>query len=163
MTTIVSLHGQEFKFHRILSFEDLKPLWAFFLAGLSELNERAPQRRRLDPPQLLQTVLRAISLGPALGLVGVVSSKNDKPLSWGVAFDNTIKNRPRSCVVFGVYSNGKSPFATKVALNCLKEWARANEYQEIQAFSWNFSGSSFRLFERVWGFRRAATLFTQEL
>jgi hypothetical protein len=154
---------QQFKYLYLTKIQEVFTHWPFFLEGLGQLNTLVGCMDPITEEVLLKTLLHAVDRYPRDGLVVVVTSKNDKPLLWGVALNNTALFKPRSCVVYAVYSNNKAAGVVSSAIQCLEQWARENEYVNIQAFSPSFNGSRIRLFERSWKFRRAAIMFTKKL
>lgn len=155
--------SQEYIPIEIRSFQELLPWWPFFLEGLEVLNRLPSPKDAIDGDTFLKTVLQAIDMAPSRGMVLIVTSKNDKPLFWGVAVDNTASFRRRTMCVHSIYQNGKAQDVTLFALGHLEAWARRQGYEALQAFSPCMSGSRFRLFEKRWKFRRSAILFTKDL
>lgn len=155
--------GKEFFIERITTFKELEQWWPVIVEGLPGLNEYAPEKRRISSEYLLQVSLMCIEMGTEASLFGVITSKNGKPLGWVMVLENTLRFKDKTCVVFAAYSNGKCPGLTKGVLVQIEKWAKENEFKEIQAMSFSFNGSRFRLFERTWKMRRTAVLFTKEL
>jgi hypothetical protein len=137
--------------------------WPFIVEGLPVLNELAKSQDKIAPETLFNVALNSATLSESDGLVVVITSKNDKPLMWGIVFNNTVIFKPKSCAVYAVYSNGKAPKVMSYALSYLESWARHHDYKRIQAFSPCMNGSRFRLFEHVWKFTREAVVFRKDL
>lgn len=160
----MTFDGQQYKIKELSSVSEVFQLWDFFLEGLAELNKLPRKQDQVSEDTLLKTLLHATEVSKnGDGLVLVVYSSSGKPLFWGVALNNTPLFKARTCVVYAVYSNKKAKGVVSTALDYLESWARRNRYTQLQGFSPCFNGSRFRLFENVWGFHRAAILFTRDL
>ena len=56
--------------------------------------------------------------------------------------------------------NDKGTGMAKACLDAVKEYARVNHLDQVQATTQNFSGASFRYFKKTLGFRYSAATFT---
>jgi len=157
------VNSQEYKVKILTTAQDVIDWWPFFLEGLHELNQLPDKEDRVTPEEYLQTILHTATLPTDLGLVGVITSKNGKPLCYGVVMNNTVRFRRKSCCVYAVYSTKQARAVVRFALEYFEKWARENGYSVIHAFSPCMNGSRFRLFEKHWKFRRASILFTKNL
>lgn len=154
---------QEVKVVEIRTVEQVLDYWKFFFEGLEELNLLLKPVDAISAKVLLQTLLHSIDLHQSQSLLVVITSKNDKPLLWGLIFDNTVLFKPKSCVVYAVYSNNKAKGLIQYGLRIAEKWARENHYKTMQAFCPKMNGSRFRLFEKVWGFQRHSMVFQKDL
>lgn len=151
------------KFFWLANLQDAQKWWPFLFEGLNSLNDPHGARGDMEPLQFFQMVLHAISCHPTNGGVGVLTSKNDKPLGYGIILNNTEPYCRKSAVVYAVYSNGKCPTTTVELLTNAESWARSQGYCDLQACSRRINGAAIRLFEKKWGFRRACLVFRKEL
>lgn len=137
--------------------------WEFFLEGLSQLNNPQGARGDVNHEAFLKLTLAVADKGLDFGLVALLTSCNDKPLGFGIMYENTEPFCERSAIVYAVYSNKKCPTATSELLAHGEEWARKHGIKHLHACSRSFSGARFRLFEKHWHFRRTCVVFTKPL
>ena len=145
------------------SLSEIQTHWDFFLEGLTNLNDPHGARGDLTPVQFFQMLLYAVEKHPHHGGVGLLTSKNGKPLGYGVVLDNTEPFCRKSVVVYAVYSNGKCATTTVELLANAERWAREHGFAEMQACSRRINGAAIRLFEKKWKFRRICLVFHKEI
>lgn len=149
---------------RLEGVRDVIANWHFLHEGLIELNSIVPENRHFSSASFLKLLCNTVDSGEKSGYVMIVRSKNNKPLFYLVAYDNSDEYHEASTVfIVAFYSNGKSKTASRFGLEALKKWARGHGYKELQGESSRINGSSFRYFEKYLGFRRCRVLFTQEI
>jgi len=148
------------EFKPLTAWSELQQHWPFLRRGLLKL-QAAPQLQDLDEGSLLVVALQAMNSFPNKGLC-LVGMLDKKTCFVGIVVDNTlVKTNPTCLLVLG-YSDGV-PTAASQGLEFIAMWARANKFKSLQAWSHRINGSSFRLFEKVWKFRRKAILFSRNL
>ena len=145
----------------ITSLPELLAHWPFLLEGLAVLRNPQGARGDISPETFFRICMHTVDKGMTYGLVALLTSTNDKPLGFGVMFENTEPGCQKSAIVYAVYSNKKYKHASKELLSFAEGWSRANDFKQIQACSRRFSGAAFQLFEQNWGFRRACVVFTK--
>lgn len=150
---------------RMHTYQDVLENWAFFKEGLSRLNDIGTSRNRdVSPETLLRVLMDCVIEKQDSALVYIVRSKNGKPLSYIIGFDNTNPyHNDKTFLVYAIYSNRKSKTASRVAFNAVEKWARNEGYNEIQAFSPRTSGAFFRLVRRFFGMDLEMTFFSKKL
>lgn len=148
----------------IETIEDLAAKWPFLSDGLVELNASCGNgRSAVTPEAFFKMLLNILAKNPGFGRIAMLVNQNGKPLAFGVMFDNTEPFCKRSALVYAVYSNGKCPTAVQELRLEAETWARREGFKEIHAVSRRINGATFRIFEKMWGFRRTAVVFKKEL
>lgn len=147
----------------IESVEQLLGFWKFFQEGLESLNDTIGTREKVTSDSFFKLLIHVISKNPGFGIIGVLTSKNDKPLGFGVAFNDTDIGLTKSAVVYAVYSNKRCPTTVKELQDIAETWARENGFHKLHACSRRLNGSVMRLFEKKWGFHRTAIIFEKDL
>jgi len=151
------------KFVILRSLEEVLANWAFFLEGLEVLNNPQGARGDVSPDAFLKLVLNVVAEGTSFGIVALLTSKNDKPLGYGICFDNTEPYCEKSALIYAAYSNRKAPHTARELLSHCEIWAKEQGFKHLHACSRRFNGAAFRLFEDVWKFSRACVVFTKAL
>lgn len=103
----------------------------------------------LESSQHLQLLLRCFGLG------AVFVVRNDGSVC-GACF---VELTPSLTLVLHGIPNDKGTGISKVCLEAVKEFARENQVRMMQATTRRLSGSSYRFFEKVLGFRRHSVTF----
>lgn len=142
---------------------DVEANWDFFREGLASLNDPHGARGDLTELQFFQILLYAIAKHPRQGGVGLLTSKNGKPLGYGIMLEDTEPFCKRSAVVYAVYSNGKCATTTEELLENAERWARTEGFVELHACSRRINGAAIRLFEKKWKFKRICLVFRKEV
>ncbi len=148
---------------RLTTVDEVLANWDFLLAGLVDLNAQNRPGHVVTAEAFLRRVLDTINIGSERGLVFIIESKNQKPLFYGVVFDNSSNYHPPSIVYYAASSNGKSATVGKFSVAYVEEWARAQGFKELHWFNSRFSGSSINAIERKFGVKRRMILYTKEL
>lgn len=143
--------------------EEVIEWWPFILSGLDALNDTSGARANMSANDLFRVAVSTALGDPDRGLVLILASKNDKPLSYIIATENTDLYGPRTLVAWAAYTNRKCATALKDNLDILEKWARHAGFEELQAQSRRMNGSAMRLFERRWGFTRHCITFKKAL
>jgi hypothetical protein len=148
------------KFVEVKTLDDIQRFWPFFLEGLGDLNDPHKGRGDLTPESLFKQILHAIS---ADGLVLVLTSKNDKPLAFVIAREDTEPLCVKSLLVYAAYSSGKCATAQQEGQAYMENWARDRRFVEIHAFSRRINGSAIRWFTKKCGFKQVCIGFKKLL
>lgn len=159
METLLNANGYEVQ--RLETVNEVMTAWPFLVEGLAKLNELFKQPKHISESEYLRVVLQVIDHGKPNGIVGI-AYENGKPAAYGIIFNNSIDFKPKSAVVYAAYTVSKKE-AILTLLRSAELWGKKYDYAELQAFSPRFTGASFNLFEKRYGFRRQLVLFTKGL
>jgi len=141
----------------------LHAFWPFLAGGLSKLNETGVNGDGVTAETFLKVILRVLAYGPDFGRVTILVNRADKPLAFGVVFDNSERFGKKTALVYAAYSTGKCATAITELRQEAERWANSHGFEELHAVSLRINGATFRIFERLWGFRRSAVIFKKTL
>lgn len=136
--------------------------WNFLNEAREALNDPRRSRENYSELDFLNMVIRAVNMGE-LGFVVMLTSKNDKPLGFGVAFDAQDFNQQSCFYVWAVHTTGRCPTALRELLHAAEAHARILGHKSLKMASRRIGGGAFRLYEDHLGFRREFVAFTKEL
>lgn len=136
--------------------------WPFLLDGLKELNETVKDKQ-VSTDAFLRVHLD-IAVGKLYGKLLLFTSKNDKPLGFISAYENTSNYSPERVLwVYAIYSNGKKEGVPKILFSKLEEWARSYGFTEMQTQSGRTSGVSIRWCRAQFGLSLSKMFFSKKL
>lgn len=136
--------------------------WPFFLEGMEALNSPTGAKGEYTPETFLQMLLKVIDKGDE-GLVLLLTSKNDKPLGFGVCFVGEDILGDRCLFVWAGYTSGRYKGTMLEMCQYAEEYARAIGITVLRAASKRITGAAMRLFERAWGFKREFIHFRKDI
>lgn len=146
----------------VTDYRDLINHWPLFMEGLEELNGTVKQRP--VSPEKFFCVHLDIVAGKVPGVVFRVTSKNDKPLGFITALDDSSRYRDElSVLVYAIYSNNKSQAMPRFAFAQVETWAKERGYNEIHALSARTSGASIRWCKFKFGLSLSKLFFSKRL
>lgn len=153
--------SQEYKLVQLMGAEDFTQWVEFLYEGWQSLASH--NRIGMTAEAFYKQVLKVVCGPPGDGAVFVVTSKNDKPLSFFVLIDNSESFEKESVVIYAGYSNGKSADVTTYGVEVAKIWARENGFQQLQACTRRLNGASARFFRKKLGFNPVSIMYSQQV
>jgi hypothetical protein len=132
-----------FRVSQIETIAELLKLWP----RLSRIAQE--ESKGLDVTLFLQRLLHCFSAGAVFVVRGDA----------GLMGSCMVGHGPGSTLILHGIPNDKGTGIAKACLAAVKVWAKANEYDTIQATTRKLSGSSYRYFEKTLGFRRNSVTF----
>ena len=151
--------------NRIVVIQDPLTLienWPFIREGYKALADPNGAKVKCTEETFFRQMLKAVSLNKDSGLAMIVS-KNNKPLAF-VCFLSVINfDEEHHLFVWCSYSTGKCRTAMTELIAWGEQLAKRCGATSIKAVSPRINGSAFRLFERIWGFKRENITFTKEI
>ena len=132
--------------------------------GLEEMNMRPKGAKEIvTPSQYLKTMLMLIEWPDDEKIIGVLTTKDKKPLGYGIVFDNTEFFGSKTALAYAFYSTGRNKETTEVLLSQAETWARDNSYKTLTCCTRRPSGAAKRFFVDRLGFSLGLQTFTKQL
>lgn len=149
--------------HHLTDLESVTRWWPFFVEGAAALNGISKQQNIWTPEYLFEAVTKILDM-ERLGYIALLTSKNQKPLAWGLCHSATdsMSGEPYFFVL-GAYSNGKCATATRELCTAAESYARSIGHHTLKAGTFRLTGAAIRLFESSWGFRRESLTFSKTI
>lgn len=149
---------------RLRTIDDVLPLLPLFWEGLDHLNNLLPKERPLDNTTFFRVIIDTVAKGEERGHVCIYQDAADgENIGFTITFASDNPYGPKVAVIFAAYYNRTIQGASRYGLQHIERWAKACGYEELQANSPRFSGSSYAMFETRWGFKRFLVVFTKLL
>jgi hypothetical protein len=147
----------------LTGYESILQNTSLLLEGLHDLNQTVKKGSEVSEDNFFRYHLD-VACGKLFGRILRITSKNDKPLGFISAAECTSDYADlRSLHVYAIYSNGKSPTATRTLFYALEKWAREVGFGEIQAISGRTSGASIRWCRQKFGLELSKMFFIKRL
>lgn len=148
---------------RLTRSQDVIQFWEFLKEGLYEFNKLAiGPWRALTEGEWLAYLLDTVGVLDRF-LIGVVLSKNGKPLAYGLCEVRDTFFGEQNLVVVFTYSNEKSYTAPIDLLQAAEEFCKHHGIAKLMAQSRRITSGPIRWFERKLGFRRLSIQFYKEV
>jgi len=146
----------------VRTYECFIELWPGLLhAGLAAMNERSAMGENEDT--YLKQMLCMMASWPD-GAIGVLYSKNAKPLGFTAVFNATPAfGGEKVLYVYALYSNGKDANTSKELLDWGRRCAKQFGYKKMSMETGNLNGGAVQFFTRKLGFTAKKVMFTQEI
>ena len=155
--------GQQVTVEHISTLEHLLECKDFLYEGWGKLQEKSVGNGNVTWDEFMQLVV-AVALSPeAEGTVLVMRSKNEKPLLFMVAYNDSVTSREHCLFIYAGYSTGRCQAATTAAWMYLHSWAKDRGFMKLRAQSRRLNGAAMRWFKRKLGFRPTALMFEKEI
>lgn len=150
----------ENKLIRIVDTKSLLKWWPFFKEGIKWLQSKGWFDHSEDIA--FKTILTITEMGKR-GYVAVITSKNGKPLAFGVAYENTPDfYDKRSFLSYITYSNNKDSKAYNSLLDEFKRYAKGEGINILYVSTRRCCGSAIRCFNSF-GFLQDFLIFKMEI
>lgn len=147
----------------ILTNDEILEEWPFLVEGLNHMNN--PQKSNMCEAHetYLKTLSRCACTWPD-GFVGILRSKNGKPLGFGVGYNSSsLLQNKKVLWIYATYSNGKYKDAVPDMLKWGDEFAKCFNYDEVATATGRVNGSNFAWFEKKLGFSRRYVVFKKKV
>jgi len=144
---------------RVQGFEELTRVMPLILEGFEQMNKRY-KAFDLTAEQYTKEMIRITSqYDECIGVCWV----GGEAVGYGVVRDNTERfSDVRTALFYALYVKPKfSRKCSKPLFEAAEGFAREQGYTRVVAYNGRFSGSGFRLFEKVFGMRRQMTRFNK--
>jgi len=161
LSTLVQHGSQPFKTHQPECVEDILAFLPFLKEGWAKLWNDVT--RELPSEDFVCRCVQAALERDHRAVLFVFTSKNDKPLGFILAEDNSQGSVRDSLLIYAAYSNGKYQGSAAASLEFVGNWARGAGYKRLQLYSRRLNGSAMRLFRKTLGFTPAGVTFTKDL
>lgn len=136
-------------------------MWPMFMEGLDAMNKRSNMNENADT--YLKQMLCMMSSWPD-GAIGVLKSKNGKPLGFTAIFNATpVFVTRKTLYVYALYSNGKNVNTSRELLDWGLRCAREFGYEVMSMETGNLNGGSVQFFTRKLGFTAKKVMFSREV
>jgi hypothetical protein len=151
-------------FVEIQTVDDALRFMHFFGTGLDKCNETNPTiEHRLTLEQFSKVIFNLIPM-PVDDRLILLATKDNLPVGFIVNFRTYKPYSGRKLITcYMAYATNDCSRIMTGLLNYGVQWARERGYDEIQCQTYRKSGAAFRLFEKRWGFKHVANVFSRAL
>ena len=152
------------KVRLLASAQEVIDLWPFFLEGHKALNDPLGARGEMSVDAYFRCLTQVAAASNQDGFVLLITSKNDKPLGFGVVVDGTdMWHEKRIALGQLMWSNGKSPNLCVDIAEATVEVCRQLGFERLYTASRRSSGAATRLFQTRMGFTFAHNVLCRDL
>jgi hypothetical protein len=151
------------KFTRLTDPLEVLNHWEkLFLPGMLALNDPRGAKAEYTPESFYKLLQNVTGMRDK-GLVLMMTSKNDKPLGFAIAFETLDWMGERCMYLVEIFNSGKYQNGAIDMITYVENYARGLGLKEVKAATRRINGGGLRLFERKWGFVREYLTFKKEL
>jgi len=129
---------------------------------MHQLNDQRRARANYTPESFFNMLTKVATMGEQ-GLICLLTSKNDKPLGFGVGFSAVDFNGDACFYVWAAYSNAKCKTTLNELLSACEMHAKTLEFNSVKMATPRITGAAFRLFEERLGFSREYITFKKNI
>jgi hypothetical protein len=155
--------SERFHIRRLRTVNDLLEHVDCFRRGHETLNELFELGDKRVPWDAFFGMTIDILSAQDEGHVFLVLDENENILGFSISRTDVSMFKPKAGLVIAVCLFKTITGLSKFVLNHIEKWAKSRDCKSITAYSPRFSGKSFALFEKRWGFKRWLVYYTKPL